>query len=182
MNILLGAVKSFLLPLLAFLLASCGATGPKVITSPAGPIDFKQYKTVKLVVLDSVMTSYSAESIPLFEGWLKDLLQSQDYFLVAGGEDMRIEIAVTAFQPGSKLLGWTYKFGKDAAALTYRASFRDRSGALITEIEGGKIYHGWEGLAGEDIRFMSSEQLRLNVIRHSVTQIAQFIQNNGKLE
>ena len=83
----------------------------------------------------------------MFEGWLKDLLQSQDYSIVDSEPDMMISVMVTGFQPGRKFLGmyiWSYGFGKNMPVLTYRATFRDRSGSLIAELEGGKSYHGFE--------------------------------------
>jgi len=166
---------------LAVLLTSCVTA--KVITPSAGPIDFKQYKTVRLIVLDSVMTPYSREGIPLFEGWLKDMLQSQGYSIVEKEEDLRIEVTVTEFRPGRKFLGiwylWSYGYGRNLPALTYVASFKDRLG-VITELEGGKSYHGFELTENPD--YMTEEQIRMRLIRHSAIQIAQFIQNNGSLE
>lgn len=173
-----SAMRVLRIALAPLLLSACVTAN--VITLPAGTVDFRQYKAVRLVVLDRVFTSYSGEGIPILERWLKDMLQSQGYSLVDQEEDLRIEISVTRFQPGSRLLGWSYGFGPTAAMLAYSASFVDRRGVRIGELEGGKSYHGWEAV--ENPRWMTSEQLMMAMIRHSVTQIGQFIQNNGRLE
>lgn len=168
----------------ALLLSACVTA--KVITRLAGPIDFKHYKAVKLVMVDEVRTRYSWEAIPIFEAWLKDMIRSQGYSLVDRGEDMKIEVQLTSFQPGGGL-SWTFGFRDNAALLTYRASFRDGTGALIAELEGGKTYYGGEGEFMGAIPLWTSEEVmrervRILMIRHSTIQIGQFIQNNGRLE
>ena len=169
---------------LAVLLTSCVTAS--VITPPGGTVDFKQYKAVSLVVLGlgaHAFTPYSIEGIRIFESWLKDMLRSQGYSVVERDEDMSIAVAVTSFRPGRKLLGmylWSYGFGENMPELTYRATFRDRSGILIAVLEGGRSYHGYE--LTENPKYMTEDQIRMAMIRHSVTQIGQFIQNNGRLE
>ncbi len=150
----------------------------KITTPPQRTIDFRQYRTVKLVSLDLVGTAYSREGISLFEAALKDVLRSGDRSIVDGEEDLRIEIIITGFQPGHKWLGWIIGVGELAASLTYLATFKDRSG-IITAFKGGKSYYGWELV--DSPRVMTSEQLRMRMVEHCVTQIGQFIQNNGRL-
>lgn len=170
--------------LVPLLLSACVTAS--VITPPGGTVDFKQYKAVSLVVLGlgaHAFTPYSIDGIRIFESSLKDMLRSQGYSVVERDEHMSIAVAVTSFRPGRKLLGmylWSYGFGENMPELIYRATFRDKSGSLIAVLEGGKSYHAFELTGNPD--YMHEGEIRMAMIRHSVTQISHSIQNNGRLE
>ena len=153
---------------------------PTVVKPPTGAVDFKRYKTVKLVMTDWVNTPYSKGGIPMFKGLLQGTLQSLGYSSVNRDENMRIEVRVTEFKPGSAAARFIIGFGAGRSLLTYTASFKDKSGTLITELEGGKSYHGME--LSDNPLFYTEEKVKMGMIQEAVSQIAQFIQNNGQLE
>jgi len=153
---------------------------PKITKPPEKPIDFKQYKKVKLVVFDEVKTSYSIEGMPMFEGLLKGKLQSLGYSIVEQDEDMLVETRITDFTPGSAALRFWVCFGAGKAVLTDIASFKDRSGRLLTTLDGGKSYHGLE--ITDNPFYKTEEEIRMGMIQLSVIQIGQFIKNNGRLD
>ncbi len=153
---------------------------PKITKPPEEPIDSKQYKKVKLVVFDEVKTPYSIEGMPMFEGLLKGKLQSLGYSMVEQDEDMLLEIKVTDFTPGSAALRFWVSFGAGKAVLKYIANFKDKSGKLLTVLDGGKSYHGLE--ITDNPLYKTEEEIRMGMIQLSVIQIGQFIKNNGKLE
>ena len=153
---------------------------PKITKPPEEPIDFKQYKKVKLVVFDEVKTPYSIEGMPMFEGLLKGKLQSLGYSMVEQDEDMVLEIRVTDFKPGSATMRFLVGFGAGRALLIYVASFKDRSGKLLTTLDGGKSYHGAE--ITDNPLYKTEEEIRMGMIQLSVIQIGQFIKNNGRFE
>ncbi len=70
--------------------------------------------------------------------------------------------------------------GAGKAVLTYIASFKDRSGKLLTTLDGGKSYHGLE--IADNPFYKTEEEIRMGMIQLSVIQIGQFIKNNGRLE
>jgi len=153
---------------------------PKITKPPEEPIDFKQYKKVKLVVFDEVKTPYSIEGMPMFEGLLKGKLQSLGYSMVEQDEDMLLEIKVTDFKPGSATMRFLVGFGAGRAVLIYIASFKDRSGKLLTTLDGGKSYHGAE--ITDNPLYKTEEEIRMGMIQISVIQIGEFIKKNGRLE
>lgn len=153
---------------------------PKVTKPPEEPIDFKQYKKVKLTIVNEVKTPYSTEGMPMFEGLLKGKLQSLGYSMVEQDEDMLLEIKVTDFKPGSATVRFLVGFGAGRAVFTYVADFKDRSGKLLTTLDGGKSYHGAE--ITDNPLYKTEEEIRMGMIQHSVIQIGQFIKNNGRLE
>ena len=153
---------------------------PKITKPPEEPIDFKQFKKVRLVVFDEVKTSYSIEGMPMFEGLLKGKLQSLGYSMVEEDEDMLLETRITDFKPGSAALRFLVSFGAGKAVLTYIASFKDRSGKLLTILDGGKSYHGLE--ITDNPLYKTEEEIRMGMIQLSVIQIGEFIKKNGRLE
>jgi len=160
------------------LLSAC--VTPKVSKPTEEAIDFKQYKKVKLIVFDEVKTPYSIEGMPMFEGLLKGKLQSLGYSMVEQDEDMLLEIRVTDFKPGSAALRFWVGFGAGRAVLIYIANFKDKSGKLLTALDGGKSYHGLE--ITDNPLYKTEEEIRMGMIQLSVIQIGQFIKNNGRLE
>jgi hypothetical protein len=62
--------------------------------------------------------------------------------------------------------------------LKYTAQFKDPTGKLLAELEGGKAYHGLE--MEDNPTFKSDEATRMGMISYSVSQIGEFIQNNGR--
>jgi hypothetical protein len=153
---------------------------PKVSKPTEEAIDLKQYKKVKLIVIDDVKTPYSIEGMPMFEGLLKGKLQSLGYSMADQEEDMLLEVRVTGFKPGSAAVRFLVGFGAGRAILTYTASFMDRSGKLLGTLDGGKSYHGME--IADNPLYKTEEEIRMGMIQLSVIQIGEFIKNNGRLE
>lgn len=157
-----------------------GCVAPQVTKLPTGPVDFTQYKTVKVVVTDAVKTPYSRQSMPMFDGLLRGKLQSLTYSVVEAGEDLTLQVKVLAFDPGNRATRAVVGFGAGRALFTYVASFQDRSGKYISELQGGKAYHGMELV--DNPLFKTDEGITMGMIQEAVIQLGQFIQNNGKLE
>jgi hypothetical protein len=178
MEVILMLRKLSILIFSIIFLSAC--VTPKITKPPEEPIDFKQYKKVKLVVFDEVKTPYSIEGMPMFEGLLKGKLQSLGYSMVEQDEDMLLETRITDFKPGSAALRFWVSFGAGKAVLIYIASFKDRSGKLLTTLDGGKSYHGLE--ITDNPLYKTEEEIRMGMIQLSVIQIGQFIKNNGRLE
>jgi hypothetical protein len=171
-------MRTLSLALVVMLMSGC--VTPQVTKAPTAPVDFTQYTKVKVVVTDGVNTPYSKEGMPMFEGLLKGRVESLGHSIVYAQEDMALQVKVLAFDPGNRAARTLVGFGAGRAILTYVASFRDRSGNVIAELEGGKSYHGME-LADNPL-FKTDEGIRMGMIQDAVIQIGQFIKNNGKLE
>lgn len=157
-----------------------GCVTPKVSKPAEEPIDFKQYKKVKLTLIDDVKTPYSIEGMPMFEGLLKGKLQSHGYSMADQEEDMLLEVRVTGFKPGSAAVRFLVGFGAGRAILTYTAVFKDRSGKVLGTLDGGKSYHGME--IADNPLYKTEEEIRMGMIQLSVIQIGEFIKKNGRLE
>ncbi len=167
-----------LLQLMIVFLAAC--VTPAIIKPLQGSIDLKQFKAVKLVVEDWVETPYSRDGVPMFAGLLKGKLQSLGYSITDSDEDLAIKVRITRFEPGSEAKRFFMGWGAGRALLMYTASFLNRSGDLIAEMEGGKAYTGQE--FNDHTLYKTNEQIEMGMIVESVIQIGHFIQNNGKLE
>jgi hypothetical protein len=135
---------------------------------------------VKLESTDEVKSPYSEDGLPMLDGLLRGKLRSLGYSLVDTGEDMKIELNVTAFKPGSAAARFFVGFGAGRAVLVYRAKFLDRTGALVAEFEGGKSYHGME--IADNPLYKTDEEIKLGMIQQAAIQVGQFIQSNGKLD
>lgn len=169
-------------PILAavMILLLAGCITPTIIKPLQGSIDLKQFKTIKLEVKDWVETPYSRDGVPMFAGLLKGKLQSLGYSIIEIDEDLAMEIRITRFEPGSEAKRFSMGWGAGRALLMYTASFLNRSGDLIAEMEGGKAYTGQE--FNDHTLYKTNEQIEMGMIVESVIQIGHFIQNNGKLE
>ncbi len=173
-------MRVFSIAMVAMLVSGC--VTPQVVSPPKTNVDFRQYKTVKLVMIDEVKTPYSQEGLPMFEGFLKGRLQYLGYSVGDADGDMTLEVRILSFSPGNTAARWLVGFGAGRAVLTYRASFRDRSGALITELEGGKAFHGMELNLPDNPLFKTDEDIRLGMIQEAALQVGRFIRNNGELK
>lgn len=162
---------------IAVFLGSCVSS--KIITPPTREINFEAYKTLKVELTDEVKTAYSKEGVPMFDGLLRGKLKSLGYSIVDEEEDILLQVKITGFKPGDPALRFFVGFGAGRAVLTYVASFKDKSGAIITEFAGGKAYHGSELV--DNPLYKSEEDIMMGMIQHSVIQIGRFIQSNGKL-
>ena len=171
-------MRTLFLPLSLFLLTSCVAVTPQAFIPPGRTVNFSQYRAVKLVVVDSVNTPYSKDGIPMFEGLLRGRLQSLGFSVVERDEDLSIEVNIAIFEPGSRAASLIVGFGAGRAILTYRAIFRERSGSVIAEFEGGKSYGGDLTLK-EEPTFMTDEEIKMGMIQHSIIQVGQFIKDNS---
>ncbi len=172
-------MRVFSIAMVAMLVSGC--VTPQVVSPPKTNVDFRQYKTVKLVMIDEVKTPYSKESLPVFEAFLKGRLQYLGYSVGAADGDLTLEVRILSFAPGNEAARLLVGFGAGRAVLTYRASFKDRSGALITELEGGKAYHGME-LGSDNAYFKTDEDIRVGMIQEAALQVGRFIRNNGELK
>jgi hypothetical protein len=155
-----------------------GCVTPQATKPPTAGVDFHQFHKVKLVVTDSAKTTYAKEGLPMFEGLLKGRLQSLGYTLVEADPEMVVDVTVSQFDPGNRALRTLISFGAGRAVLKYTARFQDPTGKLLAELEGGKAYHGLE--VADNPTFKSDESTRMGLISYSVSQIGEFIQNNGR--
>ncbi|MCC6820057.1 MAG: DUF4410 domain-containing protein [Verrucomicrobia subdivision 3 bacterium] len=158
--------------------ALAGCVSPKVTTSAPAAVNFHQFHTVKLVVTDSAKTAYAKEGLPMFEGLLKGRLESLGYTLVEAEPGMMVNVTISQFDPGNRTMRTLIGFGAGRAVLKFTAQFKDPNGKLLAELEGGKTYHGLE--MADNPTFKSDESTRMGLISYSVSQIGEFIQNNGR--
>jgi hypothetical protein len=151
------------------------------ITQPLDPaIEFKNVKSVSLIVEDQVNTDYSRETVNLFEGLLRGRLRSFGYEVVDHGADCSLQIFVDEAKQGDKAAMFFIGFGAGRAVLTFTALFRNSAGEIIGRFTGGKSLHGQEIF--NSAIYKSHEDMQHEMIRDSVKQIARFIETNGKLE
>jgi hypothetical protein len=172
-------MRVFSVATIAMLVSGC--VTPQVVSPPKTTVDFRQYKTVKLVMTDEVKTPYSQEGLPMFEAFLKGRLQYLGYSVGAADGDLTLEVRILSFAPGNAVARSLVGFGAGRAVLTYLASFRNRSGGLITQLEGGKSYHGME-LSSDNPFFKTDEDIRVGMIQEAALQVGRFIRNNGELK
>jgi hypothetical protein len=97
---------------------------------------------------------------------------------VEADPEMVVDVTVHQFDSGNRALRMTIGFGAGRAVLKYTAQFKDPSGKLLAELQGGKAYHGAEVV--DNPTFKSHESTRMGLISYSVSQIGEFIQNNGR--
>ncbi len=154
-----------------------GCVSPHATKPSVAGVDFKQYRNVKLAVIDSVNTPYSKEGVPMLEGLLKGRLESMGYTLVGTNAQMSLDVTVREFSPGDRTLRTLVGFGAGRAVCKYTARFQDDSGKLLGELEGGKSYHGMEVV--DNPTFKSDESTRMGLVSYPVSQIAKFIETNG---
>ncbi len=157
-----------------------GCVTPQAMIPPNTMVDFTQYNTVKLVMVDEVGTPYSQEGLPMFEAFLKGRLQYLGYSVGDENAALTLEVKVLTFAPGSKTTRLLVGFGAGRAVLTYLANFKDRSGVVIAQLEGGRSYHGM-GLE-DDAFTRTDEEIKLGMIREAAVQVGRFIRNNGELK
>ena len=138
----------------------------------------RQLQQVKLAVTNSVYTQYAIEAKPLFNGLLEGSLQSLGYSLVETNPQMILEVNLTEFERGSRSARFWVGFGAGKAVVRYTAQFKDSEGKLLAELQGGKAYSGME--FSDNAIFKSDESIRMGMISKSVSQISDFIRNNGK--
>ena len=170
-------MRTLFLALSLSLTSSC--VTPQAFIPPGRTVNFSQYRATKLVVVDSVNTPYSKEGIPMFEGLLRGRLQSLGFSVVERDEDLRVEVNITSFEPGSRAVSLIVGFGAGRAVLNYRAIFKERSGSVIAEFEGGKSYYAGELTLKEESTFMTDEEIKMGMIQHSIIQVGQFIKDNS---
>ena len=160
---------------LVLLLAGC--ISPHVTGPAAQGVNLRQFKTVKLVVDDSVNTDDSQAGVPMFEGLLKGRLKSMGYAPVETNAEMVQTVNIHEFTQGSRTLRMLVGLGAGRALLKYTATFRDGNGSLLGELEGGKEYHGME--LADSPTFKSNESMEMGLVSYSVSQVVHFIQTNG---
>jgi len=161
------------------LLLLTGCVSPRVVTPPKAGVNFREYRTVKVLVTDAVNTSYSKEGRRMLEGLLKGKLQSLGHQVVEVDPQMILEVEVRAFDPGDRAMRMIVGFGAGRAVLKFAARFKDESGKVLAAFEGGKSYHGMELV--DNPTFKSDESTRLGMISQAVKEIGEFIHNNGRL-
>jgi hypothetical protein len=171
----MGKTQLILLAVVGAALASF--VSPKVTTPASTAVNLHEFHTVKLVVTDSAKTVYAKEGLPMFEGLLKGRLQSLGYALVEADPQLILNVTVSQFDPGNRTMRTLIGFGAGRAVLKYTAQFKDPKGKLLAELAGGKAYHGME--MQDNPAFKSYEATRMGLISYSVSQIGDFIQDNG---
>lgn len=162
--------------LLSLLMAGC--VTPHT-THHQASVKLNEFRRINLIVTDAVGSSYSKESLPLFEGLLRGKLQSNGYTLVATNAELSLHVAITACDAGNRTLRTLIGFGAGRAVLKFTASFKDSEGQLLAEFEGGKSYHGVELV--DNPTFKSDESTNLGLISYSISQIGNFLEKNGEL-
>lgn len=157
-----------------------GCVSPRVTKPPPAAVDLQRFHQARLVVTDAVNTTYSKEGVPMFEGLLRGRLQALGYTLVETNPEMVVSVKIHRFDEGNRVVRTLVGFGAGRAILKFTADFQTPSGELLAELEGGKAYHGME--LADNPTFKSDESTRMGLISYSVSQIAQFIQNNRGAE
>jgi hypothetical protein len=170
-------MKTAILIGLVVLLAGC--VTPQATKPLTAGVNLRQFRQVKLVVTDAVDTAYSNEGLPMFEGLLKGRLQSLGFTLVDASAEMVVDVKVHQFDPGNRSLRMLVGLSAGRAVFKYTARFQDSTGKLLAELEGGKAYHGME--LDDNAIWKSDESMRMGLISYPVSQIGQFIENNGRV-
>ena len=160
-------------------LLTAGCVSPRATQPNAGSTALKNVQRVKLVVTDSVNSSYSRQGLPLFEGLLQGKLQSEGYTVVTNDPQLTLAVTVNEFSAGNRTLRTVVGFGAGRAVLKFKADFKAPDGQVLAGFTGGKAYHGTELV--DNPTFKTDESTRMGLISYSVSQIGEFIEKNGKL-
>ncbi|HEX5219999.1 MAG TPA: DUF4410 domain-containing protein [Verrucomicrobiae bacterium] len=169
---------SLIVVLFSIALVLAGCVTPEATKRPADGVNLRQFQQLKLTVTNSVFTQYAIESKPQFEGLLRGTLQSLGYSLVDTNAQIILDVDVIELEPGSRGTRFWVGFGAGKAIMRYTARFKNPDGKLLAELKGGKAYSGSE--LNDNAVFKSDESIRLGMISKSVSQISEFIRNNGK--
>lgn len=164
--------------LLAIALSGCVST--QALIPPGQVVDFKKYEKIQLEMQDEAHTLYSREGVLLFRGLLQGKLEAMEYGIVDKNPDLILNIRIMTFTPGSKTRRLLIGFGAGRSELTYLATFKTPAGDTIAQLSGGKSYHGME--LTDDQVFASQERTRVDMIEKSVSQLSEFVANNGRLD
>jgi hypothetical protein len=164
------------LALATTLLAGC--ISPRVTKPPQTATELRGFQRTKLVVTDAVNTAYSREGTPIFEGLLKGRLQALGCTIVETNPAVVLSVRIREFDEGDRALRTLVGFGAGRAVLKFTADFLQPSGELLAKLEGGKMYHGLELTDNPTLK--SDESTRMGLISYSVSQIAKFIEENGR--
>lgn len=160
------------------LILLAGCVSPRVTKPAPAAVELQRFHRARLAVTDAVDTPYSKEGVPMFEGLLKGRLQALGYTLVETDPEIVVNVRIHRFDKGNRAVRTLVGFGAGRAVLKFTADFQTPSGELLAELEGGKAYHGME--LADNPTFKSDESTRMGLISYSVSQIAGFIQNNGR--
>jgi len=160
-----------------------GCVTPHVTESPVRKVDFSAYKSVHLTVerihaqIGANDGGYAEELTSLFELLLQRRLKSLGYLVVPESGELQLDVAITAVKPGSAAARFWVGFGAGRAVFTYDAKFLDSGGAALGNFSGGRSHTGME--IGES--FADKDQILTLAATRAVSQIEQFIQNDGQL-
>jgi hypothetical protein len=168
----------FLLVIMIFCLSSlinCGGT-KTIIKDEGNQINFKQFKTIKLVVVDEINNDYSKGAIPLFDGLLKTKLISMGFRIIEENPELIIELAIIRADPGNKTLRMIVGFGTGQVRIGHRTAFKDKEGKTIAE------FSGWEGEFMKEQIQWGADRLRLELVMVCVDKIAKFIRTGKEIE
>src|SRR5262245_48373985 len=170
--------RSVFVVLFSIAVVLAGCVTPEATKSPASNVNLREFQQLKLSVTNSVFTQYAIESKQQFEGLLRGTLQSLGYSLVDTNPQITLDVDVIELEPGSRGTRFWVGFGAGKAIMRYTAQFKDPDGKLLAELKGGKAYSGSE--FSDNAIFKSDESIRMGMISKSVSQISEFIRNNGK--
>lgn len=162
----------------AIVVSSC--VSPHANKTPSASVDLRHFHRVKLVVSDQVHSASSREGVPMFAGLLRGRLSALGYEFVEAEPEMILEVRVNEFDEGNRALRTVVGFGAGRAVMKFTADFRDPSGSLLAQLEGGKSYHGLELV--DNPTFKSGESTRMGMVSYPVSQIAEFIEANGRAQ
>jgi hypothetical protein len=169
------------IPLLAAALAALvGCVSPHVNKPAPTTVDLSHFHRVKLTVTDEVHSSSSQQAVPMFAGLLRGRLADIGYEFVEANPEMILEVRVNEFDEGDRALRFLVSFGAGRAVMKFTADFKDPSGNLLAELEGGKSYTGLE--LNDNALLKSDESTRMGMVSYPVSQIARFIEANGRTQ
>jgi hypothetical protein len=161
-------------------------------------VNFTNFKTVQVKIVDKVNTDYSKEGIVEFESTLKAHLEKTPlsvgrfggmtikkglgYCVVNQDEDLLIQIDVIYFKPDNKALRIIVGMGSGKGGLKYVAKFSSKGKPLAT-LEGGKSY-GDVNIFGdsESTIYRGGESTKSFMILHSVVEIGNFLRGEMMTE
>lgn len=157
------------------LVTSC--VTPRVVVPPPAEISSESHRSVKVVVTDSVNTSYSRDGRAILERLVKARLQDLGHPVAEIDPQMILEVDVRAFDPGVRILRMLVGYGAGRAGLAFIARINDPSGRLVAALEGGATY---SGMTGGDIHRRGDDSIRMEMIYSAVEQLGTFIQDMGR--
>jgi Domain of unknown function (DUF4410) len=176
--------KVLFLPILSIAIVS-GCITTTVTQQAAKDIQFSGYKTASYAVHTIPTTEFGSDQkfsdgeIDLFDTLLGKKLVAMGYTKPADGQnaDFNVDIAITESKEGSGATRFWIGMGAGRAVwrLTPLLTFKSVDGRTIAGFQGGRSYTGME--IGHS--FSGKEEIQVSAATRAVSQVEEFIQNNG---